>query len=62
MPYVIKRTDQGGGYVAPPGSQRSYTREIRRARAFRKSEDAARNCCPGNEVVVWRDDERYEPE
>lgn len=50
--YLIKRTDQGGGYVAPPGSKKSYTKSKDKALRFTYREDAERNRCPGNEVVV----------
>lgn len=50
--YVIKRTDQGGGYVAKPGNPSSYTNRIRRIRKFATREEAEANRCPGNEVVV----------
>jgi hypothetical protein len=55
MPYVIRRTDQGGGYVTRPGVAASYTHSIALARAFVTREAAERECCPGNEVVVDRD-------
>jgi len=50
--YVIERTDQGGGYVAQPGSRSSYTTDIRRARKWPTREAAERERCLGNEVVV----------
>ena len=50
--YAIKRTDQGGGYVAPAGSHKSYTKNVRNAQLFTNREDAERNRCPGNEVIV----------
>lgn len=51
MPYVIKRTDQGGGYVAPRGSPSSYVRGLQHARVYSTSEEAERDRCPGNEVI-----------
>jgi hypothetical protein len=51
MPYVIKRTDQKGGYVARPGSSRSYVKRLRDARQFKTREEALNHRCPGNEVV-----------
>jgi hypothetical protein len=51
MNYVIKRTDQGGGYVAPPGSAKSYTRNLAKARKFTTREEADKNRCVENEVV-----------
>jgi hypothetical protein len=56
MPYVIVRTDQGGGYVAPPGSRSSYVRELQFARVFETRESAERDRCPENERVVSIDD------
>lgn len=50
MKYVIKRLDQGGGYVAPTGAKRSYTRDIMAARRFDTKEAAERDAC-GNERV-----------
>jgi hypothetical protein len=50
--FILKRTDQGGGYVAPAGSKRSYTRSPHRARIFETLEEAQDNRCPGNEVVM----------
>jgi len=50
--YAIKRTDQGGGYVAPAGSRNSYTKNVKNAQIYRDKEDAERNRCLGNEVIV----------
>ena len=50
--YIIKRTDQGGGYVNKPGSKRSYTKSKASARRFESYEAAKAACCPGNEVPV----------
>ena len=52
MKYLLKRTDQGGGYVAPAGSAKSYTHNINRARRFDTREAAEAERCPGNEVIV----------
>lgn len=52
MSYVIKRTDQGGGYVAPAGSPKSYTHSIEKARKFATREQAEADRCEGNEVVL----------
>lgn len=52
MAYIIKRNDQGGGYVAKPGSRASYTRSPDRARTFPTREAAARDRCPENETVL----------
>lgn len=50
MKYVIKRLDQGGGYVAPAGSKKSHTKDIMSARRFDTKEEAERDAC-GNEKV-----------
>jgi hypothetical protein len=50
--YVIERTDQGGGYVAMPGSRGSYTQDICNARTFATEEEARAECCPDNERPV----------
>ena len=50
--YVIKRLDQGGGYVTRPGSEQSYSHRLERAQAYTTREAADRNRCPGNEIVV----------
>lgn len=49
--YIIRRTDQGG-YVAPPGSKNSYTKSALKARRFDSKEEAERNRCVENEVVI----------
>jgi len=54
--YVIKRIDQGGGYVAPSGMPNSYTNALQNARTFGSREEAQRQCC-GNEVVRSVDEE-----
>lgn len=48
--YVLVRTDQGGGYVARPGSQHSYTRRLEEAQTFPSREVAERGKCE-NEVA-----------
>jgi hypothetical protein len=50
--YVIKRTDQGEGYVTRPGSRSSYTSRLENARVFETREQAEGHRCPGNEIVV----------
>jgi len=50
--YVIQRTDQGGGYVAKPGSAHSYVRFIKNARKFSTKEEAENDRCPQNERVI----------
>lgn len=51
MQYVIRRTDQSGGYVAQPGSQSSYTQKLEHARRFETKEAADRECCE-NEITL----------
>ena len=62
MSYVIKRIDQGGGYLAPPGSRHSYTKSLANARAFSTREKAEAERCCENEVVVERESLMKEPE
>lgn len=50
--YVIKRTDQGGGFVSKPGSAYSYNRTLRMAWIFDTREKALAQCCPYNEIPV----------
>lgn len=52
MSFVIRRTDQGGGYVAPAGSPKSYTHRRENARRYPTQVAAESERCPGNEVVV----------
>lgn len=52
MFYVLQRTDQGGGYVAPPGSEKSYTHDAAKARKFDSREAAEEDRCVENEVIV----------
>jgi hypothetical protein len=57
MQYVIRRTDQGGGWVARPGHPGSYTGKLQHARVFGSMEEAERNRCPGNEIILPLDEE-----
>lgn len=50
MAYVLRRTSGKPGYVAEPGSRKSYTTSLDRARRFSTEEDARANKC-GNEAV-----------
>ena len=52
--WVLKRTDQGGGYVADIRKSfgGSYTRSLDRARLYPTKEAAEADRCPGNEVAV----------
>ena len=49
--FIIRRTDQGGGYVAPSGSRSSYTRDPRQAQQYPTRAAAERDRCPENEVI-----------
>ncbi len=51
MAFVIQRLDQGGGWVAPPGSLKSCTHDRAKARRFETREAAEAERCPGNERV-----------
>ena len=51
MYYVLRRTNQGGGWVSKMGSLYSYTHALQRARLFYTKEEAERQRCKGNEVV-----------
>ncbi len=51
MPYVIVRTDQGGGYVSGRRGA-SYTRRLEQARIYGTKDEAERDRCPENEVAV----------
>ena len=51
MKYVIRRIDQGGGYAAQPGSQRSYMQDVLKARVFATIESAERECCSNERIV-----------
>ncbi len=50
--FVVRRTDQGGGYVTPAGSKHSYTSKLQKARTWSTREKAESDRCPENEVVV----------
>ena len=52
--YLLRRTDQGGGYVSESGSKSSYTHSVERARKFRTIEDAENNRCVENEIIINR--------
>lgn len=56
MKFVIKRTDQGGGYVSRPGSEHSYTNALQKARTYPSREAAERDRCPGNEIILSIDE------
>lgn len=48
--FVLRRTDQGGGYVAPAGSAKSYTHNKQRARVYPTREAAEADRCE-NETI-----------
>ncbi len=50
--YVLKRMDQGGGYVSKPGSRSSYTRNVAQAQKYSTREEAEGNRCVENEIIV----------
>lgn len=52
MTFVLRRTDQWGGYVAKPGSNKAYVVNPAHARHFKTYDDANKNRCVDNEVVV----------
>ena len=52
MTYILKRTDQGGGYVAPSGSKNSYTRDPLKAKRYDSKKQAIADSCIENEVPV----------
>jgi hypothetical protein len=59
--WVIKRSVQdGGGYVARPGSRGSYAMELQAARVYSTQEMAERDMCPENERAIRVDDEMTE--
>ena len=51
MPFVIKRMSPRGGYVAPKGSDETYTSRPSRARWYHTQEEAEHDKCLGVEVV-----------
>jgi len=50
--FVLQRTDQGGGYVAPPDSAKSYVQDVLEARVFKTREEADADRCVENEVIM----------
>lgn len=50
MKYVLRRTTGRTAFVAPSGSRKSYTPDIRKARRFDTEQDARADAC-GNEAV-----------
>lgn len=49
--FVLRRTDQGGGYVARTGNGASYTYRLAQIRIFGTRESAERERCVENEVI-----------
>lgn len=49
--YVLRRTDQGGGWVARPGSANSYTHKLQNAATWATRQAAYNDHCPDNEVI-----------
>jgi len=56
MSYVIKRTDQGGGFLAKPGSEQTYSKFLQDARLFPTFAAAQAEACVGNEIVLSLED------
>ena len=54
--YLLKRTDQGGGYVSENGHAASYTKSLRFAKKYVTEEQAEHDRCVENEVIVLLDD------
>jgi len=52
MSYILRKTDGRDGYVAPPGSARSYVQNPAFARVFATLEEAEAERCVKNEVIV----------
>lgn len=51
MKYVLQRTDQGGGYVTKPGSEKSYSPRLQDARLFDSREAAKADSCENERVL-----------
>jgi len=50
--FLLRRLDQGRGWVARQGSAKSYTNRIDRARRYATREAAEQDRCEGNERIV----------
>ncbi len=51
--WVLRRTDQGGGYVADMRkSNSSYVRSVKRAKLYNTREEAVTDSCQANEVPI----------
>ena len=53
MPFIIRRNDQRGGFVAPAGSLKAYVKDYRKARMFRTRDEAEAERCPENERIEF---------
>lgn len=51
MAFLLRRTDQGGGWVTAPGSHRAYTHKRENAQRYPTREAAERYRCPDNERI-----------
>jgi hypothetical protein len=49
--YVIRRLDQAGGYLSPPGSPKTWTASKARAHVFPCRESAQSQCCDNERPV-----------
>ena len=49
--FILRRTDQGGGWGARPGIRGSYTFNPLNAKRFSTEEEAERERCPENESI-----------
>ena len=49
--YLLRRTDQGGGYVSKEGHKTSYVSDLSNARKFRTTQEARQHQCINNEVI-----------
>lgn len=56
MPYVIRRTSKGGGWVTE--GQASYTGKLQHAKQYPTREAAEADHCPQNETVERLEDAR----
>jgi len=56
--YILKRIDQGGGYVAVPGSHQSYIKApvLGLIRIFDTREAAEAERCIDNEIIISIDE------
>lgn len=49
--YLLRRTNQGGGYVSKSGHKSSYVENLQNARKFKTIEEAEKHRCVENEVI-----------